>query len=263
MARVNATKELWLDELRVDGRAFQAVVANADPDADVPSCPGWAVAELVHHLGSVYRWVQLHVVRGVITPPERRLEQFTEEPPAADQLSWFDEQFSELLDTLERLDEDLPAWNWAPAPRRASFWQRRMAHETTLHRWDAQTAIGRVEPIPTRLATDGIAEVLDTWLPAGRRDQDREYAGLVALEAVDAEHTWLIRLRAEGIALLDTETIFDDDEHRPVVIAEGPASDIFLALWGRVGFDVLEVTGDEDELAALRVAKRRRGNGVA
>jgi hypothetical protein len=65
-------------------------------------------------------------------------------------------------------------------------------------------------------------------------------------------------LRGEGIMLLDTDTIFDDDEHRPTVVAQGTASDLMLALWGRVGFDVLDVSGDELSLEALRVDREER-----
>lgn len=253
MARHQATKEMWLEELRSDGLAFRVAIGEADLTADVPSCPGWTVSHLVHHLGSIYRYVNIHAIRGVTTLPERPLKSIMDEPPAADQLAWFDEQLAAVAGTLDVLDPEMPAWNWAPAPKRAGFWHRRMAHETTVHRWDAQMAIGRTEPIAARLATDGIAEVLDTWVPAGRRRKEGEFSGLVALDATDVEHSWLVRLRGEGIALLDTETIFDDDEHRPTVIARGPASDLMLALWGRVGFDTLDVSGDEDTLDALVV----------
>ena len=125
----------------------------------------------------------------------------------------------------------------------------------------SQMAIGRAEPIETKLAADGVAEVLDTWLPAGRRhpaaQADRTGGqlptGMVALHAIDIEHVWHVRLRGEGIALLDTETIFDFDEHPARVVAAGSCSDLMLALYGRVGFDVLDVSGDEELLRSMRV----------
>nr|BFE67524.1 hypothetical protein GCM10020092_008250 [Actinoplanes digitatis] len=40
-----------------------------------------------------------------------------------------------------------------------------MAHEISVHRWDAEAAAGRATPIETKLAADGVNEVLDTWLP--------------------------------------------------------------------------------------------------
>ena len=38
---------------------------------------------------------------------------------------------------------ETPTWNWARnAPDTAAFWPRRMAQETAVHRWDAQSAAG-------------------------------------------------------------------------------------------------------------------------
>jgi hypothetical protein len=36
-------------------------------------------------------------------------------------------------------------------------------------------------------------------------------------------------------------------------VANGTASDLALAMWGRVAFDVLDTAGDESLLEALRV----------
>ena len=52
-----------------------------------------------------------------------------------------------------------------------------MAHETAVHRWDAQLATGLAEPLESKLAGDTVAEVLDTFLPAGRRRAASDEAG--------------------------------------------------------------------------------------
>jgi uncharacterized protein (TIGR03083 family) len=252
MARVHGTKELWLESLKTDGPAFLAAVEQGDPATDVPSCPGWTMADLTQHLGNVYLWVRLHIVRGMITKPERSFSELVAEPPAADLLGWWNDQYSSIMSTLDVLDPDMPAWNWAPQAKRAGFWHRRMALETAVHRWDAQMAVGRAEPVDVRFAPDGVAEALDSWLPAGRRVGPTTATGIVALHATDAEQNWLVRLRGEGVALLDTDTIFDDDAPARVQ-ASGSASDLMLALWGRVSWDALDVTGDETLLEALHV----------
>jgi len=252
-SRIHGTKELWLDALRVEGPAFATAAAEVDPSAPVPSRPGLSVGDLVHHLGSVYRFTEAHVVRGVTTRAERPLVAFVEEPRAEDLAGWWREQYEKIMSTLEMLDPDMPAWNWAPQAKTVAFWQRRTAQETALHRWDAQMATGHAEPIEERLAADGVAEVLDTWLPAGRRTGPTDVVGLVALEATDVGHTWRVRLRGEGMALLDTETIFDDNAPDARAVATGTASDLLLALHGRVGLDVLEINGDERLLRAVRV----------
>src|SRR5690606_13914458 len=110
---------------------------------------------------------------------------------------------------------------------------------------DAQLGAGLLpEPIESKLAGDGVAEVLDTFLPAGRRKHLPEVAGLAKLTAVDLGHDWFIRLKGEGVALLDTGTLLDDDAHPTRAEASGHASDLVLALWGRVAFDVLDTSGD-------------------
>jgi uncharacterized protein (TIGR03083 family) len=257
MTRTALSKEFLLESLRADGAGFRAAIASADPYADVPSCPGWNIGTLVHHIGSVYRFVADHITRGITTPPERRYPTYFAEPPATDPLAWWDTAFERLTSALDATDPEAPAWNWAPQAKRAGFWHRRMAHETAIHRWDAQMAIGRVEPIDHALAIDGVAEVLDTWVQAGRRREFRPVTGIVELHATDNGHTWYVRLRGEGVSLLDTDTIFDDDDPQPTVIATGTASDLNLALWGRVGFDVLDVEGDEEVLQALRTDDQR------
>jgi uncharacterized protein (TIGR03083 family) len=173
-------------------------------------------------------------------------------PPGVEILPWWDAEYQELINLLDALDPEMPAWNWAPQAKTAAFWHRRMAHETAVHRWDAQLAIGRGEPVEAKLAADGVNEVLDSWLPAGRRRGPVDRTGVVQLEATDVEQHWFVRLRGEGIALLDTDTLLDADDPHARVLARGTASDLLLALYGRVPFDVLDVSGDGTLLESLR-----------
>ena len=249
--RAHGNKEFWLAAMRADGPAFRAAVAEADPAAPVPSCPEWTVAQLTGHLTQMYRRVAGHVARGVATAPEDR----SPDPVRDATLAEFDEAFQALLTLFDALDPELPAWNWAPQSKKVAFWQRRMAHDTAVHRWDAQmAALGLAEPLEAKLAADGVIEVLDTWLPAGRGRCPADRAGMVALSAADLEQTWHVRLRkGGGVALLDTDTILDDDDLHERAIAQGTASDLQLALWGRVGFDVLTLSGEERLFDCLQV----------
>lgn len=253
MSKTHSTKEFWLGALRADGPAFRTAAgvegALTEP---VPSCPEWTVEHLVRHLGTIYAWVRTHVARGVTIRPESwpTLDDSVPTGPAA--LTWWDGEYAELLRLLEALDPELPAWNWAPQPKTAVFWHRRTAHETAVHRWDAQMATGRTEPIEARLAVDGVTEVLESWLPSGRRRGPTNRTGVVQLSAVDAGQDWFVRLRGEGVALLDMDTLLDTDDPHARVAAQGKASDLLLALYGRVPFDVLDIEGDVTLLDALR-----------
>jgi uncharacterized protein (TIGR03083 family) len=247
--KAHGNKEFWLAALRADGPAFRAAVAEAAPDAPVPSCPEWTVAQLTGHLAAIYGWVAGHVGRGVTTAPEPR-----DRTPVAATPEEFDERFAALVGLLDALDPEMPAWNWAPQTKRVSFWHRRMAHETAVHRWDAQMALGPAEPLEAKLAADGVIEVLDTWLPAGKGHCPADVQGMVALSATDLEQTWYVRLRPNGgVALLDTDTLLDTDDHHERAVAQGTASDLELALWGRIGFDLLALSGEQRLFECLRV----------
>jgi uncharacterized protein (TIGR03083 family) len=250
MTKALGSKDFWLAALREDAAAFRVAVAEAQTTAAVPSCPGWTIADLVAHLGGQYAFTTAHLLRGETSAPDLTRPA----PPAgADPVRWWDEQSQALQATLEQLDADAPAWNWAPQSKTVAFWMRRMAHETAVHRWDAQFATITAEPIETKLALDGIAEILDSWLPAGRGSGPASLVGVVGLVATDAGHEFFVRERpGGGVALLDTDTLLDTEPHERAV-ASGTASDIMLVLYGRLDVDVLEIAGDARLLDGLRV----------
>lgn len=258
MTRGHGNKEFWLAGLRDAGTGMrvafeEALTGEAGLDIPVPSCPDWRLLDLVHHVGLVYVRVRSHVDRGVTSKPETDAGELVGElPTGADAVRWWAGEHDRLVALLESLDPQRPAWTWPAAVKQVGFWHRRMAHESAIHRWDAQMALGRAEPIETRLAVDGVAEVLDTWLPAERRQGPTDRTGVVQLVATDAEQDWFVRLRGQGVALLDTDTWLDHDDPRTRVLARGTASDLVLALFGRVPFELLEITGDAGLLEALR-----------
>ncbi|GAB2946001.1 maleylpyruvate isomerase family mycothiol-dependent enzyme [Micromonospora polyrhachis] len=254
MSRPHGSKDFWIGALRVEGPAFRAAVAEAPPDTPVLSCPGWTVTDLVRHLAQVYYGVRGFVTSGSTEQPSA-FRQLEDPAPGVSALDLWQREFDQLIMLLDELDPEAPAWNWAPQPKKAGFWPRRMAHETVIHRWDAQMAIAAGDPIEAKLAADGVSEVVDTFLPAGRRSSDQQFHGVVQLVAADTDQRWYLRLRGSGIALLDTDTILDTHDPRARVHATGTASDLMLALWGRIGLDVLDVTGDASLLEGLRVGQ--------
>ncbi|TDO39994.1 maleylpyruvate isomerase family mycothiol-dependent enzyme [Paractinoplanes brasiliensis] len=250
MNRLHATKDFWLAALRADSPALQDAVAQAGPEAAVPGCPGWTVADLVEHLTTQLHWIREIAPRGVTERPGQPQTPPRPEWDAA--LDGLRRELTGTIETLEALDADFPAWNWAPQAKKAAFWQRRTAHEVSVHRWDAESAAERPTPIETKLAADGVSEVLDTWLPAGRRKGPTDLHGVVHLVANDAGYEWFVRLRGAGVALLDTMTILDSDDHHARAQATGTASDLLLMLMGRLRTDRLVMTGDPRLISALR-----------
>ena len=96
----------------------------------------------------------------------------------------------------------------------------------------------------------GVEAVIDKDLGAAllARSVDAD----VLVVATDVAHEWFIRLRGMGVALLDTMTILDTDDHHARAQATGTASDLLLSLWGRQRAESVVVTGDPRLFTALR-----------
>ncbi len=225
------TNDAYLAHLSTDGRALIAAV-EAAPEAQVVACPEWTNTGLAEHVAMVWNFAITQVESGDVSGPQR---------PSPDP----DESMSDLLDRavafLSGVDHDAPAWNWTD-DQRAGWWCRRMAHETSVHRWDAQEAAGTAEPIDTDLATDGITELAEVGLRSRLRSSGAiEYPeGSLHLHRTDGEGEWLL-------ANVDGELVVSFEHAKGDAAARGSASDLLLYLWGR-GRATLECFGDEELL---------------
>ena len=230
----------YLAAVRADGDAL-AAAARRGLDPEVPGCPGWTVADLVLHTGMVHRH-KLEIVRGRLARPPRPWP-----PPAPDRrdlLGWYEQGLDELLAALDGTDPLTPVWTFHPPDQTAGFWRRRMAHETAVHRVDAESAHGEPAPVPTPLAVDGIDEVLDVFLvPFSRREAAGGGGEALHLQATDVEGEWRLRLLPAGVQV---------DRGHADADARGTASDLLLFLWGRAPATRLETSGDPAVLASVR-----------
>lgn len=217
----------YLDIVRRETAAM-VEAASLGLEARCPSCPDWTVADLVRHMGSVHRWVT-EIVRRRATEVVRRREL---PPPPEDPdllLPWLEAGVDPLVEILTTTPPDEQAWNWSVAHRdEVGFWPRRMAHETAVHRWDAQCAHGVVKPLEQALAVDGIAEMFDTVLPSALDEKpgSPSLGGTLHVHCTDAEGEWLVEV-VDGVATVRAEHAKADAAVR------GPASDVLLFLYGR------------------------------
>jgi uncharacterized protein (TIGR03083 family) len=224
--------------IRREADAF-LVAARRGLEPKVPGCPEWTVRELTQHLGSVYRFHARHTARGVADPPEPFAAEL---PDDADLLQWFDDSADELLIVLRTVDPAAPAWNWAPhTPQVAAFWPRRMALETAVHRWDAESAYNEATGFDLPVAVDGIDEMVTVMAPTGSAENTA--TGTAVIRATDDHAAWALRFAPGAIEVLP------DVPDEADAVLEGTASALLLALWGR-NADV-SATGDPALIALL------------
>ena len=218
-----------------------SVTAGMDPALEVPTCPGWTAAKLVKHTGIVHRWVE----RIVATRTSARIEQRDIETglPAAEAgyPAWLAAGAAPLAATLRSAGPDATVWAWG-ADQRSGWWARRMLHETTVHRADADLARGGWPEIDPVVAADGIDEFLSN-LPTARRASAR-LAELPAgaslhLHATDSDGEWLIRFDGGAVE-------WSRGHEKATTAVRGPATALLLFTYGRIpGQDSrLSVFGD-------------------
>lgn len=165
MSDQRLTSEQYLRHLRADAAVVRATAQRA-PDAEVPGLDGWTALTVLEHLGDVYMH-KVEVLR-LGHPPDPW-------PPAGpdpEPFGWFDDALAQLLDELSSRPADEPAWTFVDFDRSVGFWHRRMAHESAIHRQDAEGAVGRRTPVDDVLAVDGIDEILGLF--AAVPDADTE-----------------------------------------------------------------------------------------
>jgi uncharacterized protein (TIGR03083 family) len=225
--------------IRRDGEAVVRAARASGLDAEIPSCPGWTVADLVVHVARIHRWV--HEL--VVDRPDDPMEYWSRLPtPARDELiDSFEQGCAAMCDALAAVDPGTPVFSWT-ADQTAGFWSRRQAHELAVHRWDAQTALDVAEPIDRELAVDGIQEVFDILPARGAAAKIAGNGETIHLHCTDAEGEWLLRLAPDGLVVTREHAKGD-------VAARGTASDLLLFMWGRAAPAQLEVFGDASLLS--------------
>lgn len=234
----------YLDIVRREAAAM-AEAARLGLDTQCPSCPDWTVRQLVEHTGMVHRWVT-EIVRTRATERVKRRDLPPPPDDAADVVPWFEAGVEPLIDTLATTPPHEHAWNWSVSqPHRARFWPRRMAHETAVHRWDAQCAHGVATGIDTALAVDGIAELLDTVVPSALNENGGRPSsgGTLHIHCTDAEGEWVVEV-------VDGKLSVRAEHAKADAAVRGPASDLLLYLYGRIdGAGSVERFGDEAVVA--------------
>jgi uncharacterized protein (TIGR03083 family) len=220
----------------LDDRIAALRTIAADPsgyDAPVAACPGWTVADLLVHLAIIHGWAGEIVATGATERP-RRPKGLPEGTPLAD---WVTERSTILTEALATADLDAEVYTFVGVGT-VRWWLRRQAHETIVHTWDAQAALGTPDTIAPALAADGVDELLTVFVPAlfdtaafGADGQS------IHFHATDAEGEWLLRFADGGL-------IVSGEHAKGDVAARGPAEQLLLVGWKRAPVTAIEAFGD-------------------
>ncbi|MFI0961567.1 maleylpyruvate isomerase family mycothiol-dependent enzyme [Streptomyces sp. NPDC021080] len=235
----------YVETLDREGRSLAAAAEKAGVDADVVTCADWQVRDLLRHTGMVHRWATAFVAEGHTSyHPDGGLPDLDHD----ELLTWFRDGHRRLVDTLADASPDLRCWSFLPAPSPLAFWARRQAHETTVHRVDAESALGG-EPtsVAPDFAVDGIDELLRGFHGREKSAVRTEVPRVLRVRATDRpDAVWTVRLSSEAphSERGDHPPTGPDSGEAADVDCElaGPAAHLYLALWNRVPFPA--VTGD-------------------
>ena len=187
-----------------EGRRLVEYVRQ-DPDRLVPHYPSWTLRDLIAHVASIHARTTT-ICR---TLPQAHFP-VPELPVGREATDWFEQNLSEMIEALREVDPEAHAWTLFEDPRVGS-WERRMVVETGVHRWDAQQAVEEPDPLIAVVATHGLEEFEDLWLP--------KLGDLPTLEVVatDLGRSWVF------------------GTGKPAAMVSGNASDVYLRLLARPG----------------------------
>jgi uncharacterized protein (TIGR03083 family) len=232
-----------------EANLFAEAAEQGGLDADVPTCPGWNMRDLVRHLIEIHLWAAAHVAQPHHDKPwVDDLDELTAFWPDL-AVFWPDDNEliksyldtnANLVDALESAPLDVESFTFLPAPSPLAMWARRQAHETAIHRFDAQSATDAGSGFDPVFASDGIDEILVGFAPR-RAEFPVESARTMVVHAKDTDDRWHVTMGPEGI------TSFRGDGPADVTLT-GDASDLYLVLWNRVEDSSIAITGDSELL---------------
>jgi uncharacterized protein (TIGR03083 family) len=239
------TAERWYAEIEASTEILAEIVHGADLTRPVPTCPDWTLRQLATHVGRAHRWAaEIASTRSAQFIPFRQVPDGRIPDDPALHAPWLRAGAARVIEAVRKAGSD-PVWAFAGL-RPASFWARRMAHETAVHRADAQIATGRQAELEPDLAADAIDEWLGFVSGLGGEDPRADALPEGAVlhvhatdEGLDGAGEWLVRRES-------SEVTVQRGHGKGDVVLRGPASRLLLVLLRRVPPDdpQVEVLGD-------------------
>lgn len=224
-----------LDTLRIEGAAAVRA-AEGRLSTPVPHLE-WTVGEVLEHLGGVHRRFARCLRGEVETWPDPS----SVVGPADGLAGWAQDSLAEVVAALRAADLDTDYVTWAGS--RDGHWVlRRLANETTLHRWDIEAAAGPPAELAPELGLDVVDEFLTVIVDdrglAGVDDAASRDGTTLHLHATDHDDgEWFVTVTGCGLDVAHRHEKGD-------VALRGPASHLALWISGRFPASRLEAFGD-------------------
>lgn len=245
---------IHIDALETHGELLASAAERTDFESVLPTCPEWTLRDLLEHVGTVHRWADSYVRSG-------RSEMMTDDEEEAffrdirpdgsvDLVDWFRSGHRALCHALSDAPPDLGCWFFLPSPSPLAFWARRQAHETTIHRYDAESVSRQFTPVDPALASDGVDELLRGFASRGRKLL-RDPAQTMCLRATDTGDSWHVTLGPDLVTVVDPSEDRLLNGKEPDCTVSATASDLYLGLWNRIPTSSLESTGEPDVLTGF------------
>lgn len=200
--RATLSIERLYASIRDDTAALARLVGEVEESHPVPTCPQWRFKQLATHVGRAQRWAATIIERRLPEPIEFRAVPDGKLPAdPAERPGWLTAGAGQLIDAVRDGADEL-VWTGLGL-RPASFWARRMAHETTVHLADAQLATGQDVSRDPEVAADGIDELLGFLaLDAPSLRGDGQTLHFHATDdGLDGRGEWLVRRTPDGVTV--------------------------------------------------------------
>ncbi len=221
-------------EIEASSAVLADIVTAHDPALPIPTCPDWTLRQLATHLGRTHRWAaQITRTQSAEFIPFREVPDGGYPSERAEQGPWLLAGARRVVEAVRAAGDDVV---WAfEGSRPASFWARRMAHETLVHRVDGQLAVKDEPDIDPVLAADAIDEWLTLltgplYRAQGQRAEPLPDGAVMHLhatdEGLDGAGEWLVRHGADGITV-------ETGHAEGAVCVSGPAASLLLVLLRR------------------------------
>lgn len=231
----------------VEGAEAIASALARDPERSVGNCPGWDLAQLAGHVGSLYQRVAEQVRSR--SPEAVHPSDIPSPPTGGARVEWLREAAKGLMEAFASAEDAAPAGRWRDRAITAGLWRRRMAHETVIHRVDAEDAFGDDVVLDGGLAVDGIDEVLELFIPFSTAKEGWPPSDPLWLVRNDGSQHWWVRPGTNGVEVLSQPPDgLAGSDSESFARVDGTAAELLLTRWKRRKRAASAVAGSVDVL---------------